>query len=83
MNNIKCSVTSRRMFYLTLTILRESWWMGYVNKYTLVQICVFTINGIYLNTVDYLVNYLPTSIETTSHDVKQLRSVFKSFLVIN
>jgi len=46
MNNIKCSVTSHKMFYLTLTVLREPWWMGYVNKYTLVQIYVFTINGV-------------------------------------
>jgi len=47
---------TQAMFYLTLTILRETWSKGYVNKYTLVQIYVFTINGIYLNTVDCLVH---------------------------
>jgi len=71
MNKIKCSITSRRMFYLTLTVLRGSCWKDYVNKYTLVQLCLFTINGIYLNAVDYLVNYLLTSTKTTSHDINQ------------
>jgi len=54
-----------------ITVLRVPKWKGYVNKCTLVQICVFTINGIYLNTVDYLVNYLLTSTKTTSHDINQ------------
>jgi hypothetical protein len=50
------------VFYLTLTILREPRWKGYVNKYTVVQTCVFKISGICMNTVDCLVNYLPTSV---------------------
>jgi hypothetical protein len=71
------------VFYLTLTILREPWWNGYVNKYTVFQTCVFAINVICFNFVDYLVSYLPTSIKNTSHDSNQFRSVLKSFLLIN
>jgi len=51
------SYFTQDVFYLTLTILREPWWKGYVNKYSLIQICMFTVNGIYLNTVDCLVHY--------------------------